>query len=506
MAVKDSPTKIKSELENYIRNCEPALHEIHNTMFAFLTPKLHVKWVNDLVKMYYNLPGNAFLEKSSLEQKVTGDFQNILEHLNKIEKINIEFSIHFTTTNPTQPDKLIKWSANALKSQNLNLMGIMLVGSIDFDELNLSKKKIDFLQNCIDTIVDSVPGSMYWKDKNGIYLGCNKAMVVKSNLNSKFDIIGKSDYELWPDNAPQVCQRDLEVMNDKKTIESQETVTINSGENLYFLSIKTPLCDEFKNVVGVVGNSLEITEIVKSKERAEEANNIKTQFLLNMQHDIKTPIGHIIGLSDILMKIDDKLPDEVKEYIGYINISSKRLMELITDILHFADIEAGKSPKRNKNFNLKSIITKIVELNTGIVHKKHLDIKIDYDTSISHAFYGDRDRLQRVLLNLFDNALKFTDSGTIEFSTKVLKNLPNSKVLLEIRVCDSGLGIPKEKQSVIFDRFTRLSPSSSNKYPGFGLGLWMVKKFIEEMDGQVTVESIIGKGSCFICTLPLGVR
>ncbi|MDQ2994320.1 MAG: PAS domain-containing sensor histidine kinase [Pseudomonadota bacterium] len=485
-----------TELETHIKNSAPIYNAVNKVLFVILTPSLHVLWVSDLVKTSYNSLIQVDLNTSDL-----GEFEEILDQLRN----SPHFPKHFETKDPTRPKETIAWSASLLEGQQKQTMGIVLVGKININESILYQRKIDFLQNCLDTIVDNVPGNVYWKDKEGVYLGCNNTMVVQSNLKSKLSIIGKTDKELWPENADEVSKRDLEVMTNNKTIEFQETVKINSGENLYFISIKTPLRDEDKNVIGVVGNSMDITEIVRSKEKAEEANNIKTQFLLNMQHDIKTPISHIIGLTEILMTSKD-VSTKVKEYLGYINTSSKRLMELITDILRFADIEAGNVAKRESHFNLIDMVKKTVELNAVAVQQKHIDVVQQYDPSISYDFMGDSDRLHRVLLNLFDNALKFIEKGSITISSRALETLPDNRILLEICVEDTGIGIPEEKHVVIFDRFSRLSPSSSNKYPGFGLGLWMVKKFIEEMDGTVTLTSRIGKGSKFCCIIPLGVR
>ena len=240
----------------------------------------------------------------------------------------------------------------------------------------------------------------------------------KQNRFIKHDVIGKTDNELWPDYANELCERDREVMTLNKTIESEETIKINDMEVFYFLSIKTPLIDSNDTVIGVVGNSLDISEIVLAKKKAEEANKIKSQFLLNMQHDIKTPISHIIGLTDIL-RAETETPEKFKKYLSYIHTSSKSLMDLMTDILHFSDMESEEMPKREWKFDLKEIIRKTVELNAIVVQQKRLEILIEYDDTVSYNLIGDRNRLQRIFLNLFSNAIKFTHKGSIKITTRV---------------------------------------------------------------------------------------
>jgi two-component system aerobic respiration control sensor histidine kinase ArcB len=490
---------LSEELEVYIQYCEPVLELVDDTLFMFFTLEHQLKWLNSVVKSYYHLNINDVLEKNLFEmQNISEAFGIIQKNLIKLNNITLP-RIHFETKEPNRQGATIRWVASYLEKQKGLPMGIALIGKIHAEEVN--QKKVHYLQNCLDTITDSVPGSVYWKNKQGVYLGCNNAFVQKAKLASKQDVIGKTDNELWPDYANEFCKHDDQVMTLNKTVESQEILKLNASEDCYFLSIKTPLTDKEGTVIGVVGNSLDVTEIVIAKKKAEEANNIKSQFLLNMQHDIKTPISHIIGLTEIL-KTSEDIPKKLKEYLNHIHISSKSLMDLMTDILRFSDIEAGETPKREWKFDLKEIIKKTVELNTIVVQQKGLEILIKHDDSISYNLIGDRDRLHRILLNLFANALKFTNKGTIKITTKVVKVLKNSRIILELNVEDTGIGIPEDKYEVIFDRFTRLSPSSCNQYPGFGLGLWIVKKFIEEINGEIYVTSKVGIGSKFSCVFP----
>lgn len=487
------------ELEMYIQCCQPILNLLDDRFFVFLTPDYQIKWLNSAMNSYYHLDINDILGKSLTEiQNISASFSIMQKNLMTLNNITLP-RIDFETNEPDREGKSIRWSASYLENQKGLSIGVVLFGKVYVEEVN--QKKLHYLKNCLDTIVDNVPGSIYWKNKEGVYLGCNNAFVRKAKLVSKYDVIGKTDNELWPDYANELCERDREVMTLNKTIESEETIKINDTEVFYFLSIKTPLVDNNDTVIGVVGNSLDISEIVLAKKKAEEASKVKSQFLLNMQHDIKTPISHIIGLTGIL-RAETKISKKFEEYLNYIHISSKSLMDLMTDIIHFSDIESEEMPKREWKFNLKEIIQKTVELNTIAVQQKGLKILIEYDDAVSYNLIGDRHRLQRIFLNLFSNAIKFTHEGGIKITTRIVKILKNSRIILELNVEDTGIGIAEDQYEVIFDRFTRLSPSSCNQYSGSGLGLWIVKKFIEDMNGEVSVSSKVGIGSKFSCVFP----
>ncbi len=472
-----------SELKNYIKYCQPVLHLI-NDIIILLTPKLKVKFVNNFTKSYYNF---------SEIKNFSTSFNTVIKKLKLLNNSTIPF-VEFDTIESNKQNEQIQWIGSYLLNQKKLPIGIILVGKIYTNDAN--QKKIKYLQNCLETIIDNIPGDIYWKNKYGIYLGCNTSMINTVNLKTKSDIIGKTDKELWPKCT--FLEHDNEVIFLGKIIKFQEKVTLN-GEEMYFTSIKAPLKDENNQIIGIVGNSLDVTKLVKAQKTAEEANNTKTQFLLNMQHDLKTPLSNIIGLANILNTTED-LPKKTKEFVSYIKISSERLMDLIVDILQYTNFEVKHNLEWN--FNLKDLIQKTIELHIISVQQKNLEIIIEHDNNIPLELIGERDKIHKILLNLFDNAVKFTEQGKIKITTKIVKVIDYSKIILEISIEDTGIGIPEDKCEAIFERFMRLSPTSSNTYKGIGLGLWTVKQLIKDINGEIYVTSKIGGGSKFNCIFP----
>ena len=490
------------KLDEYIKCCTPILNLISNFTFVFLSPQYEIKWLSDFSPERFYLSNYLFLEKNLSDcQKTKNACDDILENLKKLVSNQldvVEFETSFENVKP------IQWIARSLSNSLNEPIGFFLAGNTSSNEL--VHKKLKYLENFWEMIIDSVPGSIYWKSKQGHYLGCNEAMVQKSNLKTKKDIIGKTDYELWPKYASELCKKDKEVIQFNKTIESQEIVQINTGESFYFASIKTPLKDENGETMGIIGNSLDITEMVKTQHKIERINNSKSQFILNMQHDIKTPIGHIIGLADILLKSDSLLEEE-RNYISYIKTSAERLMELMVDILYFLDIESENVPKKEEIFDLRQMIQKIIELYIIPLQQKKIEVIVDYDKLIPKNLRGDHIRVHRILLNLFDNAVKFTKQGHIKISVKINEKIDESNYLsLDFNIEDTGLGIPEDKYEEIFEKFSRLSPSGKNLYKGLGLGLWIVNEFVSDLGGKINISSRLGYGTTFSFVLPLKIE
>ena len=499
--IESSNNQLQSEkIEKYIKNFMPILNLMPEAIFIFLSSDYEIKWINHFSLENIYLSNYFFLGRNLFDSQTTEKpFEEMIKNLKRLDTIHFQ-SIEFNTIFEHQA--IIRWRACFLPDHLDKKIGFFLVGNHS-SKNQFFDKKLNYLENFWETIIDSVAGSIYWKNKKGYYLGCNEAMVRKANLKTKEDIIGKRDDELWPQYAPDICQRDNEVIRTNKTLEFQEIVKIHTGEKLYLASVKTPLKNEFGEPIGIIGNSLDITDVIQSRYKIEKINNSKTEFILNMQHDIKTPIGHIIGLSDILLGMND-FTEENKKYINYIKTSAQRLMEMMVDVLYFLDVESESMAKTEEIFNLREMIQKITELYVIPINQKKLELKVDYEQSVPENFSGDKVRVHRIILNLFDNAIKFTERGSIAISVKLKKQIDNAGiVLLELSVEDTGLGIPEEKYDEIFEKFSRLSPSGRNLYKGLGLGLWIVKEFIRDLGGKIDVSSCLGYGTRFISVFPL---
>ena len=378
------------------------------------------------------------------------------------------------------------------------------------------KKAIELNKSILDEIIAAMPGHVYWKNRDCILQGCNDQQAKDAGLKSHDDIIGKSAYDIIAPNQPEGARRkqaaitdniDIKVMETNKQQTIEEFVVLSNKTKATYLSKKVPLHDDENNVVGLVGISFDITErkqmeaaLKKAKEKAEESSKLKSQFMMNMQHDLRTPASGVAKMLEILAK--DEGDDDKKKILNQIAHSSRTLLNVLNAMLEFDSIEHGTFPLLSERFSLRDIIDDVIALEAPTAALKHIELRSCVDKKIPLLMVGDPFRTQRVLINLLTNAIKFTDKGHVEISGKLLKQIDKQNIVIQIIVKDTGIGIPKDKQKVVFQRFTQLDGSSKGVFSGMGLGLDMVKQFVDEMQGSIDVKSNANKGTTFLCSIP----
>ncbi len=238
-----------------------------------------------------------------------------------------------------------------------------------------------------------------------------------------------------------------------------------------------------------------------AKETAEATAKSKSQFLANMSHEIRTPMNAIIGLTNLAIR--NELPIKVKNYLHKIDTSSKTLLHLIDDILDFSKIESGKFTIEKTSFSLRGVLDNISDIFTPkLAENPDLDIIITADDNICDSLCGDPNRIGQVIINIVNNAIKFTNSGEITINISQ-RGRSQGAYKLEFSISDTGIGIKDDVIGSLFDSFTQADGSISRKYGGTGLGLTICKSLVELMGGRIWVESEIGKGSTFYFTVKL---
>jgi len=278
------------------------------------------------------------------------------------------------------------------------------------------------------------------------------------------------------------------------------TATCRNNQIPCELSI-SKIHDSYGDLIGYIILIKDLSEQIKAmhrleeaKEDAETANKTKSTFLANMSHEIRTPMNAIIGLSELVLNMN--LDAQVREYISDIKTSSKNLLAIINDILDISRLESGKAEVICGPYYSASIIRDIRTIINTQAQKKGLDFIMDLDPRIPDKLYGDKVRIRGVLINLLNNAVKYTQEGSITFSIRVL-SISKDNVRLEYTIADTGIGIKDEELDTIFDSFSQVNRKINRSVEGTGLGLSIVQGYVKLMGGEISVTSTYGKGSVF---------
>ena len=376
-------------------------------------------------------------------------------------------------------------------------------------------------------IFNCIPAHAYWKDRDGVYQGCNDSQAQSLGLNKGTDIIGKTDFELpWAEGcAEEFRKNDLHVIESNQPITCEEKAIFN-GRNITVLTEKIPLRNSDGEAIGVIGISMDISELKDTQDKLQKAIRVKSDFIANMSHDIRTPIAGISGLLQDLLytaeNIDNQLTDSAsvslekqtqllsdltkttKQNTSIALSSINELLQLCNEVLKTARDPALEEETPTESFNLRELIDHHIKLIQPAATNKALDVSVCIGEGVPVLVIGMRQYIASCLLNLLGNAIKFTAQGSIKIKVDVADRTFD-QIALAISIQDSGIGIPKDKHKEIFDQFTRLDPSYKGVYKGSGLGLYIVAQYVKSMNASITVNSEPGIGSTFTLILPLAI-
>ncbi len=325
------------------------------------------------------------------------------------------------------------------------------------------------------------------------------------------EAVGKRPGDLL--NGPETDQQTVDALNDAVALgmpfRGEVQNRTKTGDRIWIETNQVPVIDETGAVDMIVAIERDITaakqhehEMVLARQAAEEGARAKSDFLATMSHEIRTPMNGVIGMADLL--VESGLSADQRVYADTIRSSAQALLTIINDVLDMSRLDARKMTLDPVDFDLRTCVQEPVRLLRPQAHNKGLSLKLDFRAAGPDFLHGDDSRLRQILINLIGNAIKFTKTGGVTVRVRsAAAGAEAADVLIE--VADTGIGIPKNKQDQIFERFAQADASTTREYGGTGLGLTISRMLIEEMGGTIAVRSEPGQGACFAISLRLPV-
>ncbi|MGA8262788.1 MAG: ATP-binding protein [Arenicellales bacterium] len=374
----------------------------------------------------------------------------------------------------------------------------------DGDDASLSVAQAATYRDLFENATDIV----FTTDLSGHFVAGNKAVehmlgyTVEEAKSLTWEKL-VAPYDLW--KAKQMYKRHAA---GEKRVSFELDVAAASGEIKTFEIGSRPMFRDGK-LCGFHGIARDTTsrrriekQLESARHEAEAANEAKSTFLANMSHEIRTPINGILGFLSLFAKTS--LTPRQKEYLVPIEESAKHLLKIINDILDLSKIEAGGFSIDNEIFNFRDVVGSAVALLRPMGESKGLMVTVDFDQGIPDLVVGDGTRIGQVVSNLVNNAIKFTDAGSVRVTSRV-RDAASSRVSIEVGVRDTGIGIAPADQTKLFEPFQQLDVTPHRKYGGAGLGLTISRDLVEAMGGRIQVESRPGEYTEFVFEIPLGL-
>ena len=357
----------------------------------------------------------------------------------------------------------------------------------------------------LHTIADNMPALIGYVDTEQRYRFNNRTYEAWHGLSPN-QLYGMSMEEfMGAENYKLIKEHIEKCLSGKRVTFERELTELKVGRFAQVTYI--PHFDSNLGVLGAFVLIIDITERKKAeaeaelaRKAAETASRSKSEFLANMSHEIRTPMNGILGMVDLVARTS--LTDQQQRQIGMVKVSADTLLELIDGILDVSKIEAGKFGLDSHPFSLRDTLETSMTIMSSRAHLKNLELACHIPSDVPDGFTGDSTRLNQIVLNLVGNAIKFTEKGEI-FTRVAIESQTENEACLHFSVKDSGIGVPEDKQKIIFDAFTQADSSTTRRFGGTGLGLTICKEFVAMMGGKIWVESTLGVGSTFHFTAKL---
>ncbi len=481
------------EVQKALTNSEDRFQKLYKNapvMILAIDDKMNLKLCNKTCDKFFKIQSEKFINKMlPLAQTIeNNDFEKLRNSLKSCDNIFREHELHFMNG-----EIYIQNWASFKVDDNLEFW----VG-YDLTELKLIQRQLKERHAFLNTLINSIPIPVFYKDIEGKYLGANEAFCEMLGKSHE-ELIDKEVFEVAPKHlAEKYRQMDLDLIKQGGSQVYEYHVKHPNESEHFYVFYKTVYNDLAGKPGGIIGIMLDITDRKRVEEQLRELNATKDKFFSIIAHDLKNPFNALLGLSDVLnISYNSLNEDQRKEIVQNVYSSAETLYKLLENLLHWARSQSGSLEFNPEKINLGKIICSVIEISEKQAEEKQIiiDNKVSEDV---HAF-ADNQMIHTVLRNLISNAIKFTGVGglvTIEYQLLASKDV-------QITVKDTGVGIPEKNIDKLFRIDTKVSTRGTKQENGTGLGLILCKEFVAKNGGEIGVESEEGLGSRFYFTLPV---
>lgn len=484
-------------VEFHIENSPFAVIEFNNNLQV-------TKWSDKAEKLFgwssEEIIGKSLQEVRWVHEEDAGRISSLLHSLissGRTSNVNVNKNYRKDGTVIT-----CEWNNSVLTDAKGELLSVHTLVK-DITERDEYEKKLAHSHRLMQYVIEHDRSAIALVDRDMRYVYVSQKFLKDYNIEDK-NIIGKSHYEVFPDIPERWKEIHRRTMKGEITSAEDDPFKREDGSVVWVRWECRPWYESEDSIGGIILYTEVITkqkeaeiELIKAKVKAEESDRLKTAFLQNMSHEVRTPLNSIVGFSQLISE-PGQTPSEIKTFSEIILESSDKLIRIITDVIEISKIQAKQTGLDLSRFDVVETLTGIVKEYKEIAHRKNISLILNQDIETDKSFIiSDISKLEKIFTHLIDNAIKFTHQGSVKIDSKIEKGN------LHFSVLDTGIGIPDELQRTIFEPFRQLESRISLDYGGNGLGLAIVKAYVALLHGSLYLKSEKNKGTKFTISVPI---
>lgn len=491
--------QLEKELSEYKTYYENMFNNNSQPMWIYEIETLKILDVNDAAVQHYGYSRTEFLSMTIMDIRPTEDIDTLLDDVLKIQKTYNNAGIwrHLKKNGEIIYVEIISHalSFNSLNARHVRALDV--TQRLKIENEILDNEEINKL------FIEYVPASLAMFDLEMNYITCSRRWLSSFSIKEE-SLKGRNHYEVFPEISEEWRKIHQRGQNGEVISREKEKFVRADGNVMYTKWEVRPWKYSNGEIGGIIIFTEDITEqtklieeTIEAKNKAIKSDKLKSEFLANISHEMRTPLNGILGFSELLTD-DDLTAEEKSEYIRIINESGAKMLKTIDNIVKISLIDSGLLQLNKTSFNVNNLLNTICKAFKIDAAVKNLSFKCHSEISNADAeIFADFEKLSAVIYNIAENAIKFTEEGEVTVLGRLEDNV------LEFSITDTGIGIPPETQKHLFVKFSQGGEDLYKNFEGSGIGLYMSKSYVDIMNGNISFSSTPGKGSTFKITIPL---